>query len=117
MGEIAMDLRLVFTIPSGKLTINGLVLGLKEAAPEVLETIMTTLLEAIESHFSQVCNRVKRIGRRWSDHGLLNWLTVCFYKIFKPELWSLQWQNTPRKLVKIWLRSIEATYQWSATIT
>jgi len=43
-----MDLRLVFTIPSAKLTINGLVVGLKEAAPEVLETIMTTLLEAIE---------------------------------------------------------------------
>ena len=72
---------------------------------------------AIESHFSQICNRVKRIGRRWSDRGLLNWLTVCFYKIFKPELWSLQWQNAPRKLVKIRLRSVEATYQCSAAIT
>jgi len=72
---------------------------------------------AIESHFSRICNRVKRIGRRWSDRGLLNWLTVCFYKIFKPELWSLQWKNAPRKLVKIRLRSVEATYQWSASIT
>ena len=72
---------------------------------------------AIESHFSQVCNRVKRIGRRWSDRGLLNWLTVCFYKIFKPELWGLQWENVPRKLVKIRLQSVEATYQWSAAIT
>ena len=71
---------------------------------------------AIESHFSQICNRVKRIGRRWSDRGLLNWLTVCFYKIFKPELWRLQWENAPRKLVKIRLRLIEATYQWSAAI-
>jgi len=48
---------------------------------------------------------------------LLNWLTVCFYKIFKPELWRLQWENTLRKLVKIRLRSVEATYQWSAAIT
>ena len=72
---------------------------------------------AIESHFSRVCNRVKRIGRRWSDRGLLNWLTVSFYKIFKPELWSLQWKNAPRKLVKIRLRSVDATYQWSAAIT
>lgn len=72
---------------------------------------------AIESHFSQVCNRIKRIGRRWSDRGLLNWLTVCFYKIFKPELWRLQWENVPRKLVKIRLRSVKATYQWSAAIT
>jgi hypothetical protein len=72
---------------------------------------------AIESHFSQICNRVKRIGRRWSDRGLLNWLTVCFYKIFKPELWRLQWENTPRKISKIRLRWIEATYQWSESIT
>jgi hypothetical protein len=81
----------------------------KEALP------LTT--NAIESHFSQICNRVKRIGRRWSERGLLNWLTVSFYKIFKPELWSLQWQNTPRKSVKIRLLSVEATYQWSAAIT
>ena len=72
---------------------------------------------AIESHFSRICNRVKRIGRRWSDRGLLNWLTVSFYKIFKPELWNLQWENTPRKLVKIRLLSVEATYQWSVAIT
>lgn len=71
----------------------------------------------IENHFSRICNRVKRIGRRWSDRGLLNWLTVCFYKIFKPELWRLQWENTPRKLVKIRLRSVEATYQWLDAIT
>jgi hypothetical protein len=72
---------------------------------------------AIENHFSRICNRVKRIGRRWSDRGLLNWLTVCFYKIFKPELWRLQWENAPRKLAKIRLRSVEATYLWSAAIT
>ena len=40
---------------------------------------------AIESAFSQVCNRIKRVGRRWSEHGLLNWLQVAFYKIFKPN--------------------------------
>jgi hypothetical protein len=72
---------------------------------------------AIESHFSRVCNRIKRIGRRWSDRGLLNWLTVCFYKIFKPELWRLQWEKIPRKLAKIRLLSAKATYQWSAAIT
>jgi hypothetical protein len=60
---------------------------------------------------------VKRIGRRWSDRCLLNGLMVCFYKIFKPQLWSLQWQNTPQKIAKIRLRSVEATYQWSAAIT
>jgi hypothetical protein len=72
---------------------------------------------AIESAFSRVCNRVKRVGRRWSDRGLLNWLTVSFYKIFKPEPWSLQWQNAPRKSVKIRLLSVKAIYQWSVAIT
>jgi hypothetical protein len=72
---------------------------------------------AIESHFSRICNRVKRIGRRWSDRGLLNWLTVSFYKIFKPERWSLQWENAPRTLNKIRLLSVEATYRWSAALT
>jgi hypothetical protein len=79
--------------------------------------VLPLTTNAIESHFSQVCNRVKRIGRRWSDRGLLNWLTVCFYKIFKPERWRIQWQNAPRKQVKIRLRSVEATYQWSVAIT
>jgi hypothetical protein len=65
---------------------------------------------AIESHFRQICNRVKHIGRSWSDRSLLNWLTVSFYKIFKPERWSLQWENAPRKLVKSRLLSVEAIY-------
>jgi hypothetical protein len=61
--------------------------------------------------------RVKRIGRRWSDRGPLNWLTVSFYKIFKSELWSLQWKNAPHKLAKIRLLSVPTTYQWPAAIT
>ena len=72
---------------------------------------------AIESAFSRVCNRVKRVGRRWSDRGLLNWLTVSFYKIFKPELWNLQWGKSPRQVAKISLLSVKATYLWSAAIT
>ena len=67
MGEITMDLRLVFTIPSAKLTINGLVLGLKEAAPQVLETIMTTLLEAIEEH--AVLRQIEKDPQRYRKNG------------------------------------------------
>ena len=38
---------------------------------------------AIENAFSQVNNRIKRVGRRWSETGLLNWLKVKdLYKIF-----------------------------------
>ena len=71
---------------------------------------------AIESAFSHVCNRIKRVGKRWSEKGLLNWLRVVFYKIFKPELWNLQWQPTKR-LVKIKLISIQAACYWTNAIT
>lgn len=71
---------------------------------------------AIESAFSHVCNRIKHVGRRWSEKGLLNWLQVVFYKIFKPDLWNLQWQRKKRFL-KIKLISIQATCYWSSATT
>jgi hypothetical protein len=62
-------------------------------------------------------NTIKRIGRRWSDKGLLNWLKIVFYKIFKPELWSLQWIDNSKQLIKIKLLNIDVTYRWSEAIT
>jgi hypothetical protein len=48
LSEITIDLRLVFKIPSSRLTINGLIHGLKESSSQIHKTIITTLLEAIE---------------------------------------------------------------------
>jgi len=67
LGEIALDLRLVFTIPSSKLTINGLVLGLKQAAPEVLATILTTLLEGIEEKALE--RQIEKDPQRYCKNG------------------------------------------------
>lgn len=72
---------------------------------------------AIESAFSQVCNRIKRVGRRWSDKGLLNWLKITFYKTFKPELWNLQWIENKKRFPKIRLISVETSFYWSGAIT
>jgi len=72
---------------------------------------------AIESAFSQVCNRIKKVGRRWSEKGLLNWLKITFYKIFKPELWSLQWIGQKKRRPKIRLISVQSCYSWSSPIT
>lgn len=71
---------------------------------------------AIGSAFSHVCNRIKRVGRRWSEKGLLNWLQVVFCKIFKPDLWNLQWQ-AKKRFLKISLISVQATCYWSSAIT
>ena len=48
MSEITLDLRLVFKIPKTGLRINGLIQGLKESSPKIHETILTTLMQALE---------------------------------------------------------------------
>ena len=72
---------------------------------------------AIESAFSQVCNRIKRIGRRWSEQGLLHWLKVAFYKIFKSDLWDLQWRGNRKRIPKIKLLSLQISFSWCNSIT
>lgn len=72
---------------------------------------------AIESAFSQVCTRIKKVGKRWSEKGLLNWLKIAFYKIFKPELWSYLWLDKEKPLPKIQLISAQASCYWSGGIT
>jgi hypothetical protein len=71
---------------------------------------------AIENAFSRVNNRIKRVGRRWSENGLLNWLKVTFYKIFKPELWPTLW-NSEGDFPKIKLTSLQVSWRWSEAIT
>lgn len=71
---------------------------------------------AIENAFSRVNNRIKRVGRRWSETGLLNWLKVTFYKIFKPELWQTLW-NSESDFSKIKLTSLQISWRWSNAIT
>jgi len=72
---------------------------------------------AIESAFSQVCNRIKKVGRRWSEQGLLHWLKVAFYKIFKSDLWDLQWLGNRKRLPKIKLLSLQISFSWQNSIT
>jgi len=79
--------------------------------------IIPLTTNAIESAFSQVCNRIKRVGRRWSEQGLLNWLKVTFYKIFKPYQWNLIWFENKTLLPKIKLLDLQASYSWSSAIT
>lgn len=47
----------------------------------------------IENRFSQVKNRIKRIGRKWSDEGLVKWLLVVVKKLFAPDDWDLLWKQ------------------------
>lgn len=41
-----------------------------------------------ESGFSRIVNRIKRVGRRWGDTGLSNWLMLAVRKIFDSAEWT-----------------------------
>jgi hypothetical protein len=62
--DIAIGFNLVFTIPIGKLTINGLVLAPKQAPLKVMETILNTLLKAIDDIEK---NPLKYYNRRYCE--------------------------------------------------
>lgn len=67
---------------------------------------------AIESSFSRVTNRIKKIGKRWSDRGLLRWLMLALRKVFKPELWTQLWDQYLKINRKMELVMLKAEYTW-----
>ena len=69
---------------------------------------------AIESAFSQVSNRIKRVGKRWAEQGLLNWLNVTFSTIFTPGRWAHILGQNLQEVPRIRLISIRASSAWSA---
>ncbi len=71
---------------------------------------MTT--NAIESAFSRIVNRVKHVGRRWSDEGLINWLMIAFRKIYKPALWDELWTKYLKIHKQLRVSSLRVSYAW-----
>lgn len=74
-------------------------------------------INAIEPAFRRVSNRVKDIGKRWSDRGLLHWLMLALRKIFRPELWSQLGDQYLKINRKMELTMLEAEYTWYNSIT
>jgi hypothetical protein len=68
---------------------------------------------AVESHFSQIKNRIWSVGKRWSDRGLLNWLKVAKNKIFAPEMWDKIWDQYKSINPEIELVNISVSWSWS----
>ncbi|MFP4081823.1 MAG: hypothetical protein ACLFVG_03585 [Candidatus Aminicenantes bacterium] len=67
---------------------------------------------AIESAFSQIVNRVKHVGRRWSDEGLVNWLMIAFRKIYKPALWEELWTKYLKIHKPLRFFKLRVSYVW-----
>lgn len=66
----------------------------------------------IESAFSRIVNRVKHIGRRWSDEGLINWLMIAFRKIYKPALWTELWEKYLNIHKQLRFSQLRVSYAW-----
>jgi hypothetical protein len=66
----------------------------------------------IEAAFSRLVNRIKHIGRRWSERGLINWLRLALRKIFYPELWRKLWNQYLRLGKMLKLISLKEEYKW-----
>jgi transposase-like protein len=69
-------------------------------------------INAIESAFSRIANRIKNMGKRWSDRGLLQWLMLALAKVFRPELWDQLWKQYMRINRKMTLIICRAKYVW-----
>jgi hypothetical protein len=67
----------------------------------------------IENRFSQVKNRIKKIGRRWSGKGLLKWLMVVVKKIFTPFDWGYLWKQFLEINQPMFLHYIKISYRWT----
>ena len=67
---------------------------------------------AIESALSRIVNRVKRIGRRWSDEGFINWLMIAFRKIYKPALWDELWKKYLKIHKQFRFSKLRVSYAW-----
>ncbi len=67
---------------------------------------------AIESAFSRIVNRIKRVGRRWSEDGLMNWLMLAFRKIYQPQLWDKLWEQYIEIHKGLILNKIKVSYAW-----
>jgi len=74
-------------------------------------------INAAESRFSRLVNRIKRVGRRWSDPGLLNWLALAVRKIFDPSEWANLWRQYFQLNRGLHLQTLHVVYRWSPCIT
>jgi hypothetical protein len=61
--------------------------------------------------------RIERVGRRWSEAGLLNWLTMAMGKIFHPTLWISLWRQYLQLHRSLHLASLISKYRWIDAIT
>jgi len=69
-------------------------------------------INAIESAFSRVKNRIRFIGKRWSEKGLINWMKVWMNKVFFPSRWEELWEQYLKINPPIRMKLVGVNYRW-----
>jgi hypothetical protein len=85
LGEITMELRLVFQIPESGLTINGLIGGLREGVGQIHGAIVVNLMKALEERLISAVlqsepGRYQRNGRQSKPRYLKSSLGTLPYR-------------------------------------
>ncbi len=76
------------------------------------EEVIPSTTNPIEGTFSRIKNRIRSIGRRWSDQGLLHYLRVALLKIFSPQIWKQFWEDFFKECPPIQLKGIYYHWKW-----
>jgi len=74
--------------------------------------VIPSTTNPIEGTFSRIKNRIRSIGRRWSDQGLLHYLRVALLKIFSPQIWKQFWEDFFKECPAILLKGIRYYWKW-----
>ena len=74
--------------------------------------VIPSTTNPIEGTFSRIKNRIRSIGRRWSDQGLLHYLRVALLKIFSPQIWKQFWEDFFKECPPILLKGIRYHWKW-----
>ena len=74
--------------------------------------VIPSTTNPIEGTFSRIKNRIRSIGRRWSDQGLLHYLRVALLKIFSPQTWKQFWEDFFKECPPIQLKGIHYHWKW-----
>jgi len=73
------------------------------------EELIPVWSSMVESKFSLIKNRIRNIGKRWSDEGLLRWLAVAVRKMLPQFSWDKIWEkvlgpcNFELKVTQCWI--------------
>ena len=83
-----------------------------EEGSERLAVVNMTTSNIIEGKISLFKNRIKSIGKRWSETGLLRWLAIAVRKLLPEYDWNTLWDNITGNPLPVEIKLSMITTKW-----